>query len=217
MPPSGGVPARPAMRVAIAALVAAILGAGVGVGLRRAHPAPPAHVLGQDVVPPHPIGPVTLLAGDGSPVTLSTVLARMPANGIALVFFGYTHCTDVCPRMLSNLTRARRALGHDADRATIVFITTDPARDSPSVVQAYTRSFDSTIVGLAGTPAEIDSAQTAFDVLGFDNGPITADAHERGPVHPVSIYMADPRGQLRHVLPVRASPQAIDVAVRALW
>jgi cytochrome oxidase Cu insertion factor (SCO1/SenC/PrrC family) len=189
------------------------------VGAAAVHSAREAHhaqIVGVDVVPPHAIPAVHLADRTGHTIELHTLLGGPPPGRVALVFFGYTHCGDVCPTTLGHLAHARRMLGHNSGRMRIIFITTDPAHDTPEDVQAYGRQYDTTIVGLGGTRAQIDSAQRAFQVNTFDNGPMTLDAHQRGPVHPVAVYIVDQQGLLRHVLPVFAASPAVADAVRPL-
>src|SRR5206468_5128615 len=72
-----------------------------------------------------------------------------------LVFFGYTHCPDVCPTALFEVSEILRSLGPDADRTRALFITVDPERDTPAVIKDYLSSFDPHLSGLTGDPAAI--------------------------------------------------------------
>jgi protein SCO1 len=72
-------------------------------------------------------------------------------------FFGFTHCPDVCPTALSDLTAVLQRLGPDADKLNVVFVTVDPERDTPEVLKAYLSSFDPRIVGLTGSRDAIDA------------------------------------------------------------
>src|ERR1051325_8403644 len=72
-----------------------------------------------------------------------------------LVFFGFTHCPDVCPTTLFEVSEIFRALGPDADRARALFITVDPERDTPAAMKDYLSSFDPHMSGLTGDPAQI--------------------------------------------------------------
>ena len=78
-----------------------------------------------------------------------------------VVFFGYTHCPDVCPITLAELKEAKRLLGKDGEQVQGVFITLDPARDTPEVLRQYVPAFDPSFVGLVGNEAQ--TAQTAKD------------------------------------------------------
>src|SRR5689334_4592927 len=72
-----------------------------------------------------------------------------------LVFFGFTHCPDVCPTTLFDVSEILRALGPDADRTRALFITVDPERDTPAAMKDYLSSFDPHMSGLTGVPAQI--------------------------------------------------------------
>jgi len=90
-------------------------------------------------------GPFELIDQDGRTVTEQVLLGRP-----SLVFFGYTHCPDVCPATMYDISQIMRALGPDADRARAVFITVDPERDTQPVLKDYMSSFDPHITGLTG-------------------------------------------------------------------
>jgi cytochrome oxidase Cu insertion factor (SCO1/SenC/PrrC family) len=198
-------------------VVAALGGLGLLGAVRRWRAAHTAPLLGHRVDPPQALPPqLTLEDSAGRPVLLQTVLDAAPAGSVALIYFGYTRCGDVCPRALAHLAQARRALGADSSRLLLVFITSDPAYDTPHAVRAYTQRFDPAMIGFAGTPQEIAAAQDAFRVNTYDNNPVTEDAHMRGPVHPISFYIIDRAGRLRHVLPVYASPGRVAQAARAM-
>src|SRR5690606_7553453 len=78
------------------------------------------------------------------------------------VFFGFTHCPDVCPTTLLELSNVIKRLGSDADRMRYLFISVDPERDTPEHLKRYLTSFDPHIVGLTGTPDEIAAAAKAY-------------------------------------------------------
>ena len=96
-------------------------------------------------------GPFTLTGSDGKPFS-STQLAGKPYA----LFFGFTHCPDVCPTTLARLARLREQLGKGDDAFRIVFVTVDPERDTPEAVGAYTKLFNTPIIGLTGTRPQID-------------------------------------------------------------
>lgn len=82
----------------------------------------------------------------------------------SLLFFGFTHCPDVCPTTLFEVSEIMRALGKDADKAQGVFVTVDPARDTPAQMKLYLSSFDPHIVGLSGNEAETAAIVKAYRV-----------------------------------------------------
>ena len=101
-------------------------------------------------------GPFTLTSQDGRPVT-QAALDGHPT----LVFFGYTHCPDVCPATLAEISSVFQAAGPD-DKARALFITVDPQRDTPPVLKDYLQSFDPRITALTGTPEQIRQVETAY-------------------------------------------------------
>ncbi len=105
-------------------------------------------------------GPFALVSQDGAPVT-QHALDGHPT----LVFFGYTHCPNVCPATLSEITSVFKTLGNDptAEReARALFITVDPERDTPVVMKDYMSSFDPRITGLTGTPDQVASVEHVY-------------------------------------------------------
>jgi protein SCO1 len=80
-------------------------------------------------------------------------------------FFGFTNCPDVCPTTLMQMTEHLKRLGPDADKLNVVFVTVDPERDTPLVLEEYLSSFDPHIVGLTGSPEEIEKFAKGYGVF----------------------------------------------------
>jgi protein SCO1/2 len=104
-------------------------------------------------------GPFTLTGTDGKPYASSRLNGRPAA-----IFFGFTHCPDVCPTTLARLAKLRRELGEGDDAFSIVFVTVDPERDTPAEVGNYMKLFDTPTVGLTGTPAQIEQVKKQFGI-----------------------------------------------------
>ena len=104
-------------------------------------------------------GPFTLTGSDGKPFA-SERLAGRPAA----IFFGFTRCPDVCPTTLARLAKLRRQLGMGDDGFAIVFITVDPERDKPADVGQYAALFGTPVIGLAGSPTDIERVKKLFGV-----------------------------------------------------
>ena len=85
-------------------------------------------------------------------------------GGWQLVFFGFTYCPDICPTTLSTVSAVMEGLGSDGELITPLFITVDPERDTPEVMADYITNFDPRIIGLTGSPGQIDTAAKAFRV-----------------------------------------------------
>jgi len=116
------------------------------------------------LVPPHPqSGP----SGIGGPFTLvdqngATVSERDFAGKPYLMFFGFTHCPDVCPTTLQQISDVLAALGPKADTLKVAFVSVDPERDTPESLKTYLSSFDPRIVGLTGSPEQVAAAIKTF-------------------------------------------------------
>ena len=109
---------------------------------------------------PVPIGgPFRLTSQDGKPVSNEDLKGKPFA-----MFFGFTHCPEVCPTTLYDLSQDLEALGREADGLRVVFVTVDPEQDTPELMKTYLSSFDPRIVGLTGTEAEIAAAAKAYRV-----------------------------------------------------
>lgn len=108
------------------------------------------------------------------------------------VFFGFTHCPEVCPTTLWEMSEALKALGPDADRLKVLFISVDPERDTPEFMARYLTSFDPRILGLSGSEAEIEAVGKAYRAywrkVPLEDGDYTMD-------HTASVFMMDAEGR----------------------
>jgi protein SCO1 len=123
-----------------------------------------------------------------------------------LVFFGFTHCDDVCPTTLHELSAAvgRLAAGK-RDEIAIVFISVDPRRDTPAVLKSYLAKFAAPIVGLTGSEAEVRQAARGYHVYYGEHPTANGDYDVD---HGAFIYLMDPRGQFTGTItPETAAPQ----------
>lgn len=104
-------------------------------------------------------GPFTLTGSDGRPFSNSRLAGKPYA-----IFFGFTHCPDVCPTTLARLVRLRAQLENGGDLA-ILFVTVDPDRDGPAEVGKYASLFNAPVIGLTGTPAQISQVKRQFGIF----------------------------------------------------
>ena len=118
-----------------------------------------------------------------------------------VVFFGFTHCPDVCPTTLADMAGVMKKLGPEAERVQMLFITVDPERDTPQDVAKYVQAFDPRFIALRGDPAA--TQRTAKDFKIFYEKRKEGDSYTVD--HSAQSYVFDPQGRLR--LLVR--PQAI--------
>lgn len=111
-----------------------------------------------------------------------------------VVFFGYTNCPDVCPTTLADWKRAKRELGADGDRVRYLFVTVDPARDTPAVADRYAKQFDSTFVGLSGDSATTHDIMQAFGVSAARES--STDSTRYLVSHSAQSFLLDASGRL---------------------
>jgi protein SCO1/2 len=104
-------------------------------------------------------GPFSLVDQDGKPITDADFKGKP-----FLVFFGYTHCPDVCPTTLFEVSEVFRALGKDADKTAGLFVTVDPERDTPKVMKDYLSSFDPHLRGATGSAQQVAAAEKGYRV-----------------------------------------------------
>ena len=105
-------------------------------------------------------GPFTLVGSDGKPFSSSALSGKPHA-----IFFGFTHCPDVCPTTLARLVKLRNNLGKGDTSFQILFVTVDPERDGPSEVGKYAELFNSPVTGLTGSPAQINQVKKQFGIF----------------------------------------------------
>jgi len=104
-------------------------------------------------------GPFTLTGSDGKPFSSAKLNGRPAA-----IFFGFTHCPDVCPTTLARLVKLRKEFGKGDEAMSIVFISVDPERDGPTEVGSYATLFNAPVVGLTGSPTDIERVKKQFGV-----------------------------------------------------
>jgi protein SCO1 len=108
-----------------------------------------------------------------------------------LLFFGFTTCKDECPATMGVLMLVRDQLKEQAGKVQVVFVTTDPARDTPQAIDEFLNRFDSTFVGLTGSPTDLQKVWKDYGVTVLDNGE----------THSTFVYLIDPEGKLRLTYP----------------
>ncbi|MBX3174247.1 MAG: SCO family protein [Gemmatimonadaceae bacterium] len=139
---------------------------------------------------PEPAAPLQFTAFDGTAFDLSAERGK-----VVLLYFGYTHCPDVCPTTMSDWARAKRALGERAANVRFVFVSVDPDRDTPELALKYARQFDSTFVGWAPDTEGLEALKRSWSIAAYPEG----DTRERDytVAHPAHTYVVDRQGRLR--------------------
>jgi len=147
-------------------------------------------------------GPFNLIDQSGKPITDQDMKGRP-----FLVFFGYTHCPDICPTTLFEMSEVLHALGKDADRINALFITVDPERDTPAVMKDYLSSFDPHLRGATGNAKAIDAVERAYRVYAkkvpTKDGDYSMD-------HTALVYLMDKQGHF--VAPFKLDRKPAEVA-----
>jgi protein SCO1/2 len=123
------------------------------------------------------------------------------------VYFGFTHCPDVCPTTLADIAQAVRSLGADADRVQVLMVTVDPERDTPAALGKYVTAFDPRFLGLSGNEEQTRRAAKEFKI--FYEKRKTGDTYSMD--HSAQSYVLDPQGRLRLLVrPERISSDLAD-------
>jgi protein SCO1/2 len=131
-------------------------------------------------------GPFQLVDQSGAAVTADKLQGKP-----TLLFFGYTHCPDICPTTLFDVSEVLKAMGEDADRVNAYFVSVDPERDSPAVMKDYLSSFDPHLKALTGDPEAVAKMLAAYRVYAKKvpgkDGDYTMD-------HSAMVYLMDRNG-----------------------
>ncbi|MCA0320347.1 MAG: SCO family protein [Proteobacteria bacterium] len=194
-------PGAPGRRSRSAALILslALLVGGLGILALVVHFTMPRG--GQMATAPSAIGGAFQLTDQSGKPFTEQDLAGKPS----LIFFGFTHCPDICPTKLFEMTQVLDRMGADAAKVNTVFITVDPARDTRELMAAYMGSFHPTIRGLTGTDEQVQAAMRAYRAYGrkvpLEGGNYTMD-------HTVFVYLMDKTGRFVATFDVARDPAA---------
>ena len=152
-------------------------------------------------------GDFSLTGADGDTVTDQDF-----AGKVMLVYFGFTHCPDVCPGDVGVMSAALNELGPDAEKVAAVFISVDPERDTPDVLKDYL-SFEPRIMGLSGEVEAVEAAWKAYKVFA-QKVPMPESALEYTINHTRFFYVADRSGQPQYGVKGGVSPQELAAVLR---
>lgn len=133
-----------------------------------------------------------LTTQDGSPFATAALRGKP-----TILFFGYTHCPEVCPATLLEMTAYLRELGEEADRVNVIFVTVDPERDTVETLAPYLSNFDPRIVGLTGTIENVDAVVKAFGATRFES---TTGGAYYSVNHTASTFLIDRYGLLARIV-----------------
>jgi protein SCO1 len=152
-------------------------------------------------------GPFSLVDTNGKRVT-----DRDFRGKLMLVFFGYTHCPDVCPTELQTLSTVMERLGPAADKVAAMFISVDPKRDTPQVLADYMKNFNPRIMGLTGDQAEIASAAKAYRVYYRNVGDSASDDYTVD--HSAFVYLMDGEGKYLTHFSFNSEPESMLAVIK---
>ena len=151
-------------------------------------------------------GPFLLEDQNGKPVSDQDLKGRP-----FLVFFGFTHCPDVCPTALFDLSQMMQKLGPDADRTAVLFVTVDPERDTPAALKDYLSNFDPHVRGLTGSPDAVNAMIKAYRVYAkkvpLQGGDYTMD-------HTAVVYLMDKDGRFVAPFNLKQPPEQAAAELR---
>lgn len=144
-------------------------------------------------------GPFRLTDQSGQTVTEKSLAGRP-----TIIFFGFTHCPDICPTALFEMSEVLRAMGPDADKVNAYFVSVDPERDTPAAMKDYLSSFDPHLKGLTGSADEVAKVLTAYRVYAkkvpLKDGDYTMD-------HTALVYLMDSKGNFVRPFDLKRKPE----------
>ena len=133
---------------------------------------------------------------------------------VVVVFFGYTQCPDVCPTSMTELAEVKRLLGAQGDKLQGVFVTVDPARDTPEMLKAYMANFDPSFIAFIPTPEQLAVVAKDFKVYYKKVDGKTPTSYTMD--HSAGSYVFDTQGNLRLFSRYGSGPQALAEDIRTL-
>lgn len=133
---------------------------------------------------------------------------------VVAVFFGFTQCPDVCPTTLTDMTRVKQLMGDDGEKLQVVFITVDPHRDTPAVLQAYMRNFDPQYLALVPTEQQLPEVAKEFKIYYKKIDGKTPSAYVME--HSALTFIFDTKGRVRLYARYGLEPEALASDVRKL-
>lgn len=139
---------------------------------------------------------------NGQPRKLADFRGKLVA-----LFFGYTHCPDVCPTTMTDLAAAIKSLGPDGSKVQVLFVTVDPERDTVALLKQYVPAFNPAFLGLRPTPEQLKLLAAEYKVVYQKNPDLNQGNYLMD--HSAGTYIYDPQGRLRLLMPYGTSAQLI--------
>ena len=133
---------------------------------------------------------------------------------VIMLFFGFTHCPDVCPNTLSTVQTVLGQLGKQAEHVQPIFISVDPQRDTPEVLKSYLQYFGNNFIGLTGTNQEIDKVIEQFNGFYSYEGNVSEGQYTVD--HTTNLYIINKMGEVTNIMPYGLPPEAITEVIQKL-
>ncbi|NLY65008.1 MAG: SCO family protein [Alcaligenaceae bacterium] len=153
----------------------------------------------------------SLTASEGRTLTEQDVKGK-----VVVLFFGYASCPDICPTTMAQLSMVKNMLENDADKVQIIFLSVDPHRDTPEVLQAYVDAFDNGAIGLTGTEKEIADIARRYRVAYQIEKPKANDPNNYEVMHAKGIYIFDAKGKVQFLASDSQEPEALLAKIQTI-
>lgn len=183
--------------------------AAAALALAGCHQAPPPAFQGTDITGSTFARDFTLTDHNGRVRTLKDFRGKVVA-----VFFGYTHCPDVCPTTLSDFAGALKLMGAQAGQVQVIFVTVDPERDTPELLRQFVPAFNPGFLGMYGDAETLSRLAKEYKVVYQKTAVKAADDYLID--HTAGTYVYDPKGNLRLLIPYGSGSEAIAHDLKAL-
>lgn len=154
-----------------------------------------------------PAAELSLINQFGQPTQLTQFKGK-----VVVLFFGYTHCPDVCPTTLIEIKQLMKKLGADANQVQPVFVSLDPERDTPQTLAPYLAAFDPRVVGLTGSTQALAEARKAFRIVAVKQG----EGSDYTLDHSANLILIDQQGQPRVSIAFGSDPVVLEHDIRLL-
>jgi len=162
------------------------------------------------IEPPKPLSDFTLTSQDGKPLSLSDLHGKY-----VLLFFGYTHCPDVCPTTLSDFLQVKRQIGAASSEVRFVFVSVDGERDTPPVLARFVKNFDPGFIGLQGDDATLGRIGAEYGLY-YKKEKVAGTSQPYSVTHSSSSYLLDRAGRMRMIYGFGVAPQVIATDIGTL-
>lgn len=154
-------------------------------------------------------GDFTLVKHDGSLFNLEDIRGQ-----VAIIFFGFTHCPDVCPNTLMEIQRLLVSLQEQQDELRVLFISVDPKRDTPDKLESYVNYFNKNMIGLTGDKAALDSVLSNYRAKVSYQGDTTGNNYQVE--HNANLYLLDRQGRVASIILPRTPFEVLQQQVKKL-